>query len=129
MQKYDNTTKRQIKVEDLTIEKYRLDYSHTGNIVTKCLQVVQLTSSVSKVKMDQEELGAKVSSTNKKSALDLDNDDFLTGTSSVKTEIASLSSQVGSWLTRVLCLYCSQVFTLKTTVFELSTDFTGVRNS
>jgi len=76
-------------------------------------QVVQLTSSVSKVKMDQEELGAKVSSTNKKSALDLDNDDFLTGTSSVKTEIASLSSQV---------------FTLKTTVFELSTDFTGVRS-
>jgi len=76
-------------------------------------QVVQLTSSVSKVKMDQEELGTKVSSSNKKSALDLDNDDFLTGTSSVKTEIASLSSQV---------------FTLKTTVFELSTDFTGVRS-
>ena len=129
MQKYDNTTKRQIKVEDLTIEKYRLDYSHTATIVMKCLQVVQLTSSVSKVKMDQEELGAKVSSTNKKSALDLDNDDFLTGTSSVKTEIASLSSQVGSRLAKVHCLYCSQVFTLKTTVFELSTDFTGVRNS
>ena len=32
MQKYDNTTKRQIKVEDLTIEKYRLDNSHTGTI-------------------------------------------------------------------------------------------------
>ena len=111
------------------IKKYRLDNSHTGAIVMKCLQVVQLTSSVSKVKMDQEELGAKVSSTNKKSALDLDNDDFLTGTSSVKTEIASLSSQVGSRLARVRCLYCSQVFTLKTTVFELSTDFTGVRNS
>ena len=72
---------------------------------SKFLQVVQLTSSVSKVKMDQEELGAKVSSTNKKSALDLDNDDFLTGTSSVKTEIASLSSQVGSRLAKVLCLY------------------------
>ena len=87
------------------IKKYRLDNSHTGAVVMKCLQVVQLTSSVSKVKMDQEELGAKVSSTNKKSALDLDNDDFLTGTSSVKTEIASLSSQVGSRLTKVLRLY------------------------
>ena len=89
----------------MTIEKYRLDNSHTGTIVMKCLQVVQLTSSVSKVKMDQEELGAKVASTDKKSALDLDNDDFLSGTSSVKTEIASLSSQVGSRLIRVLCLY------------------------
>ena len=87
------------------IKKYRLDNSHTGAIVMKYSQVVQLTSSVSKVKMDQEELGAKVSSTNKKSALDLDNDDFLTGTSSVKTEIASLSSQVGSRLTKVLRLY------------------------
>merc|ERR1711994_884390 len=64
-------------------------------------QVVQLTSSVSKVKMDQEELSTKVSSANKKSALDLDNDDFLSGTSSVKTEIASLSSQVESRLTKV----------------------------
>jgi len=70
-------------------------------------QVVQLTTRLNKVKVEQEMASTK------KSSIDLDSDDFLSGSSSVKTEIASLSSQV---------------FTLKTTVFELSTDLTGVRS-
>merc|ERR1719458_2123731 len=70
-------------------------------------QVVQLTTGLGKVKAEQEMASTK------KSSIDLDSDDFLSGSSSVKTEIASLSSQV---------------FTLKTTVFELSTDLTGVRS-
>ena len=51
-------------------------------------QVVQLTAGLSKVKAEQEMASTK------KSSIDLDNDDFLSGSSSVKTEIASLSSQV-----------------------------------
>ena len=53
-------------------------------------QVVQLTTGLSKVKAEQEMASTK------KSSIDLDNDDFLSSSSSssVKTEIASLSSQV-----------------------------------
>ena len=51
--------------------------------------MVQLTTSLNKVKLDQE-----MASTKKSSNSDLDSDDFLSGGSSVKTEIASLSSQV-----------------------------------
>ena len=50
--------------------------------------MVQLTTSLNKVKTEQEMASTK------KSSIDLDNDDFLSGSSSVKTEIASLSSQV-----------------------------------
>ena len=51
-------------------------------------QVVQLTTGLGKVKAEQEMASTK------KSSIDLDNDDFLSSSSSVKTEIASLSSQV-----------------------------------
>ena len=50
--------------------------------------MVQLTTSLNKVKVEQEMASTK------KSSIDLDNDDFLSSSSSVKTEIASLSSQV-----------------------------------
>ena len=100
--------------------------------------MVQLTTNLNKVKMEQEMASTK------KSSIDLDSDDFLSGGSSVKTEIASLSSQViaVSWIINhkinvqldfaklfegIVDIMFSQVFTLKTTVFELSTDLTGVR--
>ena len=47
-----------------------------------------MTTSLNKVKAEQEMASTK------KSSIDLDNDDFLSSSSSVKTEIASLSSQV-----------------------------------
>ena len=50
--------------------------------------MVQLTTRLNKVKVEQEMASTK------KSSIDLDSDDFLSGSSSVKTEIASLSSQV-----------------------------------
>ena len=63
--------------------------SHTQlSVLINGVQVVQLTTSLNKVKAEQEMASTK------KSSIDLDNDDFLSGSSSVKTEIASLSSQV-----------------------------------
>ena len=104
------------------------------------VQVVQLTTRLNKVKVEQEMASTK------KSSIDLDSDDFLSGSSSVKTEIASLSSQVSDllWIINHTVnmfnviynpnilrghsrYHAFQVFTLKTTVFELSTDLTGVK--
>ena len=99
-----------------------------------------MTTNLNKVKAEQEMASTK------KSSIDLDNDDFLSGSSSVKTEIASLSSQVISlvlssttspmfdltqpiFFERMLDIMFSKVFTLKTTVFELSTDLTGVKRN
>ena len=63
------------------------------------VQVVQLTTRLNKVKVEQEMASTK------KSSIDLDSDDFLSGSSSVKTEIASLSSQVSDllWIINVIC--------------------------
>ena len=102
--------------------------------------MVQLTTRLNKVKVEQEMASTK------KSSIDLDSDDFLSGSSSVKTEIASLSSQVSDllWIINHTVnmfnviynpnilrghsrYHVFQVFTLKTTVFELSTDLTGVK--
>ena len=61
-------------------------------VLIKGVQVVQLTTRLNKVKVEQEMASTK------KSSIDLDSDDFLSGSSSVKTEIASLSSQVSALL-------------------------------